>query len=218
MTMSRAPPGTTARAHTILLMPSPPLGITPLRDGSKLMSKRLRTFAVHVIPWVLALGRHGADAVRRGWEALRYRYARVPMEILVADRARRRKIERELRTGLHQLQRILGERPLGDIAVVVQQVITTDRHLAGCCQIGKRPDGTPCALWRLALQVNGRPLSSDELLAVLAEQWIVLASQGSNVLVPVDFEPREANPTRRSPALRPDPLMPYPDGANPHRP
>ena len=183
------------------------------------MSKHLRTLAVPIMACVFALGRFCVEALRHGWDVLRYRGGKVPMEVLLANGTRRRQIERELQTGLRQLRRILGERPLADIAVVVQQVITTDRQLAGCCHLGHRPGGAQYALWRLALEVNSRPLSSDQLLAVLAEQWMALANQqnGSSVLIPVDLEPDEASPTRRSATLRPDPLMPYPDGVNPHR-
>ena len=200
-------------------MLSSPLGIAHFRYRSNSMSKHLRTSAVHITVWARALGRYGLEALRYGWEAVRYSDSRVRMEILVTNSTRRRKIERELRTGLRQLRRILGDLPVADIGIVVQQVISTDRQLAGCCQLGYRPDGTQYALCRLALRVNGRPLSSDELLAVLAEQWMVLANHrnDSSVLVPVDIEPGEANLTRRPPRLRPDPLMPYGDGVNAHR-
>jgi len=183
------------------------------------MSKHLLTLAMLITAWVLALGRYCVEALRHGWEVLRYRDSHVPMEVLLANGTRRREIERELRTGLRQLRRILGDLPLADIRIVVQQVITTDRQLGGCCQLGHRPDGTEYALCRLALQLNGRPLSSDDLLAVLAEQWIVLADQrnDSSVLVPIDIEAGEANLTRRPPTLRPDPLTPYGDGVNAHR-
>jgi hypothetical protein len=183
------------------------------------MFKLLRTFAIHITVWGLAAARHGLEALCSHWEALRYRHDRIPIEVLVTNGTRRRKIERELRAGLRQLQRMLGERPVADVGVVVQQVITMDRQLAGCSHLGQRADGTQYALWRLALQVNGRPLAADELLAVLAEQWIGLAKQrqGTSVLVPVDFEPSEATSSRRAHTLPPDPLMPYSEVRNSHR-
>src|SRR5439155_23001134 len=98
----------------------------------------------------------------------------------------------ELRTGLRRLQRALGAPLPPHAAVVVQQVIRTDRQLAGCYQVGQRPDGCRLALIRLALQVDGRGLDTDELLAALAEQCIGLATQdsgGSSVLVPVELGP-----------------------------
>jgi hypothetical protein len=144
----------------------------------------------------------------------------VPVEVFVADVARRRVLERELRHALRRLQRALGAPLPAGVAVVVQQVIVTDRQLAGCYQVGRRPDGTQFALVRLALQANGRRHSTDDLLAALAEQCIGLALQhggGPSVLVPVELEiPQVAPPPPRTPAdvrrvsgLRPDPLAPH---------
>jgi hypothetical protein len=132
------------------------------------------------------------------------------VEVLVADRTRRRIAERELRRGLHRLQRALGAPLPVELAIVVQQVIVTDRQLAGCYQVGQRPNGSRFALMRLALQVNGRRLTTDELLAALAEQYIGLATQEcTSTLVPIDFEPGPPAESRRLAALRPDPLAPH---------
>ncbi len=163
---------------------------------------------------------HVIDTVRFGWEAIRYRHNQVPLEVLVASGSRRRKIERELRAGVRQLQHILGPPPLGDIAVVVQQVISLDRQFAGCYQLGQRRDGSQSALLRVALEVNHRRLSSDDLLAVVAEQWIAIANlqDGPSLLVPIEYESGQTNPEKLAPSLRPDPLMPYRDGVHPHRP
>jgi hypothetical protein len=138
----------------------------------------------------------------------------VPVEVLIADRTRRRMLERELRRGLRRLQRALGAPLPAGLAIVVQQVIATNRQLAGCYQLGQRPDGSRFALVRLALQVNGRRLTTEELLAALAEQYIGLATQESaSVLVPIDFEPGQQSQARRPTALRPDPLAPHPSSA-----
>jgi hypothetical protein len=123
-------------------------------------------------------------------------------------------VQRELRRGLHRLQRALGAPLPAGLAIVVQQVIATDRQLAGCYQVGHCSDGRRFALLRLALQVNGRRLTTDELLAALAEQCIGLATQESaSMLVPIDFEPGRAAERPRLTALRPDPLGPHPTGA-----
>jgi len=184
------------------------------------MSIHLRTFAHSIAAWVITAASHAIDTVRFGWEAIRYRHNHVPLEVLVASCSRRRKIERELRTGLRQLQRVLSPLSLVEIAVVVQHVITMDRQRAGCYQLGQRPDGSQSALLRVALEVNHRRLSSDELLAVVAEQWIAIANQqsGPSLLVPIDYESGQTNPEKLAPSLRPDPLMPYRDGVHPHRP
>ena len=182
------------------------------------MSTHLRILLARVVAWTLARGSDLMATVYRGWQALTVREHSIPIEVLVADRRRRRAIERELRRGLRRLRRIVGASSPADVAIMVQQVITADRQLAGCYHLGQRPDGTPCALLRLALQVDGRRLGTDDLLAVLAEQWIALVQRqnGPGVLVPVNLEPREARPAGHH-TLRPDPLGPYPNGTGPHR-
>ena len=163
--------------------------------------------------WLGAARTRCAGAARRAWRAIRRWRRPVPVEVLIADGARRRQLERELRRGLARLRRVLGVPLPAELAVVVQQVIRTDRQLAGCYHLGQRPDGRRFALVRLALQVNGRRLTTDELLAVLAEQCIgVLTQHSPSVLVPVELEPGPAESRPPTP-LRPDPLAPHPGGA-----
>lgn len=145
----------------------------------------------------------------------RYRWRhRIPIEVLTADRAKRAVVGRELDRGLRRLRRVLDDALPADLAVVAQHVIATDHQLAGCYQVGQRPDGPRFALIRLALQVNGRRLATDELLAVLAEQCIGLAAQGNGptVLVPIDLEPASAPEPHRLTALPADPLGSSLDG------
>jgi len=183
------------------------------------MSKHLCTYAGRISAWIMTVASHAIGAVRFGWKALRDRHDQVSLEVLVADGKRRRKIERELRAGVRQLQHILGPPSLVEIAIVVQQVITMDRQLAGCYQVRQRPDGSQSALLRVALEVNRTRLSSDDLLAVVAEQWIAIANQqsGPTLLVPIEYESGQTQPEKRAPSLRPDPLMPYRHGVHPHR-
>ena len=87
----------------------------------------------------------------------------------------------------------------------------------GRYQTAWRQDGVRFALLRLALQVNGRELGADELLAVLAEQYIALTleqSAGTSLLVPVELETPEIRPTGRITAFRPSPLTPSNNAAN----
>jgi len=184
------------------------------------MSKHFRTFAHSIAAWLTTAASHVTGAAQFVWEALRYRDDWVALEVLVANGKRRRKIERELRAGLRQLQRVLGPPSLVEIAIVVQQVITMDRQLAGCYQLGQRPDGSQSALLRVALEVNHTRLSSDDLLAVVAEQWIAIANlqSGPSLLVPIEYESGQTQPENHAPSLRLDPLMPYQDGVHPHRP
>ncbi|PZS09574.1 MAG: hypothetical protein DLM70_01405 [Chloroflexi bacterium] len=183
------------------------------------MSNRLRIFAHSLATWVITAASHVTDAALFGRGAIRYRHDRVPIAVLVTNGSRRRKIERKLRAGLRQLRHLLGPPPLGDIAVVVQQVIMLDRQFAGCYQLRQRPDGSQSALLRVALEVNHTRLSSDDLLAVIAEQWIAIANQqsGPTLLVPIEYESRQGNSEKHGPASRLDPLMPYRDDAHPHR-
>ncbi len=163
--------------------------------------------------WLAAARSWGAARLRRAWRAICRWRRPVPVEVLVADRTRRWLLEQELRRGLRRVQRALGAPLPAGLAVVVQQVIATDRQLAGCYQLGQRPDGSRFALVRLALQVNGRRLTTEELLAALAEQCIGLAiRESASVLVPIDFEPGPPAESRRPTALRPDPLAPHPHG------
>jgi len=183
------------------------------------MSKHFRTYAGCISAWLMTAASHVTGTVRFGREALQDRGDQIPLEVLVADRKRRRKIERELRAGLRQLQRVLGPPSLVEITIVVQQVITMDRQLAGCYQLRQRPDGSQSALLRVALEVNHTRLSSDDLLAVVAEQWIAITNLqcGPSLLVPIDYESGQTNPEKLAPSLRPDPLMPYRDGVHPQR-
>ncbi|MDA8216293.1 MAG: hypothetical protein M0Z94_01600 [Dehalococcoidales bacterium] len=156
-----------------------------------------------------------AGRVRCGRQALYHLRNPVPVEVLIVDRDKRRALEGELRRGLRRLGGAVGTPLPTHAAVVVQQILKTDRQLAGCYQLWQRPDGARCALFRLALQVNGQHFSPDELLAALAEQWIGLAIEQSgtpSVLVPVELDPARPPETKRLAALRPDPLAPHPNG------
>ncbi len=174
------------------------------RNLLSFLSARLQT----VREWIV----HG---VRRGRQALHHLRHPIRVEVLIVDRAKRRTLEVELRDGLRRLGRAVGDPHVAYAAVVVQQILSTDRQLAGCYQLWQHPDGTRAVLFRLALEVSGRDLSPDELLAALAEQWIGLAieqSSAPSVLVPVEFHPSQPPETGRLAALRPDPLAPHSNG------
>lgn len=132
----------------------------------------------------------------------------IAVEVMLADRARRKGIERHVRATLCRLRRVLSSQFPSDAAVIVQQVVVTERQLSGCYQISNQHDGTRIALIRLALEVDGRLLTTDELLAVLTEQCIALAMQsaGPGLLVPIDLAPSRSDDRAHPPALRPDPL------------
>jgi hypothetical protein len=129
------------------------------------------------------------------WVAIHAQTNRIPVEVLLAERPRRRGVERQVHAALRQLRQVLGPRFPSDVAVIVQQIVVTERQLAGCYQISHQHDGTRIALIRLGLEIEGRPLTTDELLAVLAEQCIALAMQsaGPGLLVPIDLAPSRSD-------------------------
>jgi hypothetical protein len=148
--------------------------------------------------WLAALAR---DAVRTTWRR-RSRWwhtwkgghgARV--EVVITERRRARQLEREVRHALRRLHRVLGPAladSAGQLSVVVQQVLGTERPVAGCCQRTESAGAARLTLVRLALEVDGRRLSTDEVLAALAEQLIGLATQpglAPGTVVTVDLRP-----------------------------
>jgi hypothetical protein len=115
----------------------------------------------------------------------------VPVVVLVADRRTRRELERSLAGGLHRLRRAVDLPASVTVTVVVQHALLTEGaggRLAGCSELAQQADGGRTVLIRLALDPDGRRLTPDELLALLAEQWLALAAQldgGTRVLVPL---------------------------------
>lgn len=161
--------------------------------------------------WLKAARARSITAARCLWQFLRRGRRPIPVEVLIADRGRRRMLQREIRVSLGCLRRALGNMFPAEMSVVAQNVIGTDRPLAGCYHVGKRPDGSPFVLLRLALQRDGCSVTRDQLLAVLAEQCIDLALQQSGApssLVPVDVGPQQPREGKRLVALPPDPLAP----------
>ena len=150
-------------------------------------------------------------AVASLWRAFRCRRRPVPVEVLVAEAGRRLALRRVLLAGLRQLDRALGEKAPARLAVVVQHSIHADGELAGCYQVWQTADGSRAALIRLALQVQGRTMSTDELLSVLGEQYLGLAVQlfeRPTVLVPLTAASPDGGRASRPAWLRPDPLTP----------
>ena len=176
------------------------------------MSKRRSNRCRRWLRWLPAAGSRLRRVSHSIWRAFPRGRRAVPVAVVITDQAQRRTLERELHAGLGQLQRVLGQPWLPDTAVIVQQVVCADRQLAGCSHIGQRPDGSRFALIRLALQVNGRRLRTDELLAALVEQCVGLAlrhSGGPSVLVPFELEPSEPTERAGRPTTpHPDPLRP----------
>ena len=152
--------------------------------------------------------------LRVWWQRLRRRLRPVPIVVMVANPIERATLEREVRSGLRCLERVLGYAAFTNLTVVVQHSIHLDHPVAGCTHVGQRADGSPFALVRLALRVDGRDLSLDEVLAILTEQCIGLAIQqagGMSVVVPVEWAATAAPSSGPPPTAR-DPLAPSPNG------
>lgn len=146
--------------------------------------------------------------------ALRRRFCPTPVVVLIADPAQRVSLEFEVRRGLHRLERVLGFAIFAPMTVIVQHSIHLEHAVAGCTHVGQHADGSPFALVRVALSVDGHDLSIDEALAVLAEQCIGLAVQqagGMGVVVPVKWTSAVSAAVSAPPAVR-DPLAPSRNG------
>lgn len=160
--------------------------------------------------WVKRLG----HALQARWRTLRLRWHGPPVLVMVADRTRQRALEREVRRSLRRLATALGQDVLNNLTVVGQHVIVTNHPLAGCYHVGQRADGANFALVRLALTVGGRTLSTDEILAALAEQYLGLVLQesgGMSVTVPVELDVIWSG-SATLPPLTHDPLSPSSNG------
>ncbi len=167
--------------------------------------------ADHLLPGAAAIPTGINWVVRAAVRAIQAWLTPAPIQVLVKDRSHRRAIERDLTAGLRRLRRALGQAFPSDAVIVVQQVICTDRQLAGCYQLARHAEGAGFALIRLALQVDGRSLHMDEVLSVLAEQCIGLAVQqagGIGLLVPIELESVRRSDDRRVDDVRRDPLAP----------
>lgn len=155
--------------------------------------------------------------MRGWWRRLRHRFHPTPIVVMVADPARRATLEFEVRSGLRCLERVLGQATYTNLTVVVQYSIHLDQPVVGCTHVGQRSDGSAFALVRLALSVDSRNLSLDEVLAILTEQCIGLAMQqsgGMSVVVPVEWTTTAAPASGAPPTAR-DPLVPSPNGRVP---
>ena len=148
------------------------------------------------------------------WRHLQRRLRPTPIVVMVANPSQRATVEFEVRSGLRCLERVLGRATFRSLTVVVQHSIHLDHPVAGCTHVGQRADGSPFALVRLALRVDGRDLSLDEVLSIMTEQCIGLAIQqagGMSVVVPVEWAATAAPSSGPPPTAR-DPLAPSPNG------
>jgi hypothetical protein len=113
------------------------------------------------------------------------------MVIVDGRRRQARRLRREVARAARTYARALGvELPPG-LLVVVQRVVYEERQLNGLLQAFERSHDNRRYIVLLALSVNGRQVSEDELLAALRHQLACIVKDvvGEPVLnVPLDLE------------------------------
>jgi len=136
-----------------------------------------------------------------------WRHFRRPTVIIDARRRQARKLRREIARAARTYAHALGvELPAG-LLVVVQRVVHEGRQLNGLLQAFDAPDGDRRYVIHLALSVNGRAVSDDELLAALRHQLTRALEDviGKPVLsVPLELELPRVRAGASVVELRPD--------------
>ncbi len=146
--------------------------------------------------WLLAgCGRLVASAVTRCHEAMvlmARRLRRRAVTVIVDGRRRQAsKLRRQLLGAIRVYGRALGTQLPAGLTVVVQRVVYDGRQLNGLLQAFETSEGDKRYLICLALSVNGRQVSDEELLAAVRHQLqrVIEDQTGKPVLnVPLDLE------------------------------
>lgn len=113
-----------------------------------------------------------------------------PIEVLVGDRRQRRDLERALRTAIRQLDGATAAVTPAS-ALVVQRIVWDGwggdggRQVHGCARRPARFAADPRPRLCLALEVDGRALPLDEILATLAELWTLHQKGDDRDFVPI---------------------------------
>jgi len=130
-----------------------------------------------------------------------------PTVIIDARRRQVSRLRREIARAARTYARALGAELPPGLPVVVQRVVHEGRQLNGLLQAFKGPDGNRRYVVHLALSVNGRQVSEDELLAALRHQLTRALEDaiGKPVLsVPLDLEVPRARAGASVVELRPE--------------
>lgn len=118
-------------------------------------------------------------------------WRRGPTVIIDARRRQARRLRREIARAARTYARALGAELPPGLLVVVQRVVHDGRQLNGLLQAFEGDDANRRYVVQLALSVNGRQVSEDELLAALRHQLTRALEDtiGKPVLnVPLDLE------------------------------
>lgn len=123
---------------------------------------------------------------------------RGPTVIIDARRRQARRLRRDIARAARAYGRALGAELPPGLLVVVQRVVHEGRQLNGLLQAFEGADGNRRYVVHLALSVNGRQVSEEELLAALRHQLTGALEDavGKPVLsVPLDLEVPRARAT-----------------------
>lgn len=152
----------------------------------------------------LAIHRHG---LLGAWRLGRQHHP-PPIEVLVGDRGRRRDLERALRAAIRQLDGTQGVAAPAS-ALIVQRIVWDGwggdggRQIHGCARRPARFAADPRPRLCLALEVDGRALPLDEILATLAELWTLHLKGDDRDFVPIVLGPSTPpRPAANAPAAR----------------
>ena len=130
-----------------------------------------------------------------------------PMIIVDVRRRQARRLRREVARATQTYARALGAQLPPGLLVVVQRVVYEGRQLNGLLQAFEMPNGNRRYVVHLALSINGRQVSEDELLAALRHQMARVLEDvaGKPALsVPLDLEVPRVRASAPIVELRPD--------------
>jgi len=158
--------------------------------------------------WASRIGRAWLVAATTCWRAAkRGLRRRGPIVIVDGRRRQGRRLRREVARSARTYARALGvELPPG-LLVVVQRVVHEGHQINGLLQAFDASNSNRRYVAHLALSVNGRQVSDDELLAALRHQLARVLEDivGEPVLnVPLDLEVPRARAGAPVVELRPD--------------
>lgn len=142
---------------------------------------------------LIVLAAINREALSHAWWRWRHPHP-VPVTIMVANPAERRHLERAIGAALRQLTD--GQTAACPASAIVVQRLIWDgwggdggRQIHGCAQRPARFAADPRPRLCLALEVDGRALPVDEMLATLAELWSLHAKGDDREFIPVVFSP-----------------------------
>jgi hypothetical protein len=165
--------------------------------------------------WARRIGRACLLAATTCWTAAkRCLRGRGPTVIVDGRRRQARRLRRELGRATRTYAHALGVELPSGLLVVVQRVVHEERQLNGLLQAFDASNGDRRYVAHLALSVNGRQVSDDELLAALRHQLTRALEDaiGKPVLnVPLELDMARVRAAASVVELRPD-ARERPDG------